>query len=62
MDTKKKELLGEFFRDGQSWSNGANGVFDHDFPSYADGKIIPHGLYDLNSSQLAFDGCGPALG
>lgn len=47
MDTKKKELLGEFFRAGQSWSDGANAVFDHDFPSYADGKIIPHGLYDL---------------
>jgi len=47
MDTKKKEFLGEFFRAGQSWSNGANAVFDHDYPSYADGKIIPHGLYDL---------------
>ena len=47
MDTKKKELLGEFFRAGQSWSDGANAVFDHDFPSYALGKIIPHGLYDL---------------
>jgi hypothetical protein len=47
MDTKKKELLGEFFRAGQSWSDGANAVFDHDFPSYADGKIIPHGLYDI---------------
>ncbi len=47
MDTKKKELLGEFFRAGQAWSNGTNAVFDHDFPSHADGKIIPHGLYDL---------------
>jgi len=47
MDTKKKELLGEFFRDGQAWATGPNAVFDHDFPSYAQGKIIPHGLYDL---------------
>ena len=47
MDTKKKELLGEFFRAGQAYSTGSNGVFDHDFPSYAEGKIIPHGLYDL---------------
>jgi hypothetical protein len=45
MDTKKKELLGEFFRAGDAWSNGANGTFDHDFPSYADGKLVPHGLY-----------------
>lgn len=51
MDTKKKELLGEFFRAGQSWSNGANAVFDHDFPSYADGKIIPHGLYDIKRNM-----------
>jgi len=47
MDTKKKELLGEFFRAGESWANGVNATFDHDFPSYADGKIIPHGLYDI---------------
>lgn len=47
MDTKKKELLGEFFRAGRAYSNGPNAVFDHDFPSYAEGKIIPHGLYDL---------------
>jgi hypothetical protein len=47
MDTKKKELLGEFFRAGQAYSTGPNGVFDHDYPSYAEGKLIPHGLYDL---------------
>lgn len=47
MDTKKKELLGEFFRAGRAYSNGPNATFDHDFPSYASGKIIPHGLYDL---------------
>jgi hypothetical protein len=48
MDTKKKELLGEFRRGGKAYSNGPNGTFDHDFPSYAEGKIIPHGLYDLS--------------
>jgi len=47
MDTKKKELLGEFFRSGQVYSTGSNRVFDHDYPSYARGKVIPHGLYDL---------------
>lgn len=47
MDTKKKELLGEFFRAGDAWSTGANAVFDHDFPSYADAKLVPHGLYDV---------------
>lgn len=47
MDTKKKELWGELFRAGRGYSNGPNAVFDHDFPSAAEGKIIPHGLYDL---------------
>lgn len=47
MDSKKKELLGEFFRRGKAYSSGPNRTFDHDFPSYAEGKIIPHGLYDL---------------
>lgn len=51
MDSKKKELLGEFQRGGAAWSNGPNAVFDHDFPSYADGKIIPHGLYDLKRNR-----------
>jgi hypothetical protein len=47
MDTKKKEFLGELFRDGRVYANGPNAVFDHDFPSFAVGKIIPHGLYDV---------------
>ena len=47
MDTKKKEFLGDLFRDGQAHSTGPNVVLDHDFPSYAEGKVIPHGLYDL---------------
>lgn len=51
MDTKKKELLGNFFRDGQVYSTGSVAVFDHDFPSYAQGKIIPHGLYDLKRNM-----------
>lgn len=25
-------------------------VNDHDFPSYAEGKVIPHGLYDINKN------------
>lgn len=46
MDSKKKELLGDFFRAGRAYSTGTNATFDHDFPSYAQSKIIPHGLYD----------------
>lgn len=50
MDTKHKELLGEFARGGQAWSTGPNQTYDHDYPSYADGVVIPHGLYDLKAN------------
>jgi hypothetical protein len=49
IDTKKKENLGEFHRDGQAWSNGPNRVLDHDFKNHARGVVIPHGIYDLAS-------------
>ena len=47
MDTKKKELLGNFFREGWGYSNQPVFTWDHDFPSHAQGLVIPHGLYDL---------------
>jgi len=47
MDTKKKELLGNFFRVGSAYGNGDNRVYDHDFATFATGRVIPHGLYDL---------------
>ena len=47
MDTKKKELLGNFYRDGRLYTREVIGTFDHDFPSAADGVVIPHGLYDM---------------
>lgn len=47
MDTKKKEWLGDFFRAGSAWSTGSNTTWDHDFTSYATGRVIPHGVYDL---------------
>jgi Rhodopirellula transposase DDE domain len=51
MDTKKKELLGEFFRPGRRYADGPNAAFDHDFPSFAEGVLIPHGLYDLKRNE-----------
>lgn len=51
IDTKKRELLGDFFRDGQLITNQTMCVFDHDFPSFADGYVIPHGLYDLKRNR-----------
>ena len=47
MDTKAKEHLGHLFREGRVWTQKAFKAFDHDFPSWATGVIIPHGIYDL---------------
>jgi hypothetical protein len=47
IDTKKKELLGTFYRDGRLYTRHGLFVWDHDFPSYATGVVIPYGLYDL---------------
>lgn len=47
IDTKKKEMLGNFYRDGQYYDKNYRKVNDHDFVSHADGIVIPHGIYDL---------------
>ncbi len=51
IDTKKKELLGNFYRDGKLFTKKILETFDHDFPSFADGVVIPHGLYDLKLNR-----------
>lgn len=47
MDTKKKEFLGGLYRAGRVYTTEAIKAFDHDFPTWANGVIIPHGFYDL---------------
>jgi Rhodopirellula transposase DDE domain len=51
IDTKKKELLGNFYREGKLYTREAIEVFDHDFPSAASGAVFPHGLYDLKLNR-----------
>jgi hypothetical protein len=51
IDTKKKELLGTFYRDGKVYARQALLAYDHDFPSYAEGAVIPYGIYDLKRNQ-----------
>jgi hypothetical protein len=46
IDTKKRELIGNFYRAGRLWSTETIKTFDHDFPSFATGVVIPHGIYD----------------
>jgi hypothetical protein len=47
IDTKAKEHLGQLFRAGRVRAQQAFQAFDHDFPSWATGVVIPHGIYDL---------------
>jgi hypothetical protein len=47
MDTKKKEVLGNFARKGSLYATGIVETLDHDFHTGAEGVVVPHGLYDL---------------
>src|SRR5438270_12230203 len=47
IDTKKKELLGDFYRDGVIDTQATIEVDDHDFGSAGSGSVIPHGVYDV---------------
>jgi hypothetical protein len=51
MDTKKKELLGDFYRDGTIDAQGTIETNDHDFGSMGSGTVIPHGLYDVGRNR-----------
>ena len=46
-DTKKKELLGNYYRPGHLYTRQEVHAYDHDFNSFADGVVIPHGIYDV---------------
>jgi len=47
IDTKKKEFIGQLYRAGKSYCQAPVKVYDHDFPSLAQGVIVPHGIYDI---------------
>ena len=51
IDAKKKELIGDFKKDGRTWRKEAIEVLDHDFPSLGIGKLIPYGIYNLNNNK-----------
>jgi hypothetical protein len=67
VDTKKKELLGEFFRPGRAYTDGVLRVQDHDFVT-SQQRLVPYGVFDTvrnealvllargaDTSQLACD-------
>ncbi len=49
VDTKKKELIGNFKNAGREWqpSGTPERVDVHDFPSDAIGKAVPYGVFDV---------------
>ena len=49
VDTKKKELVGDFKNAGREWQQKGKPeeVLVHDFPGDALGKAIPYGVYDM---------------
>lgn len=46
VDTKKKELIGNFKNAGQVWCQEAVAVNTHDFKQDALGRAVPYGIYD----------------
>jgi transposase len=53
VDTKKKELVGDFKNAGQEWrpTGTPESVRVHDFPGDAVGKAIPYGVYDMTRNE-----------
>ena len=53
VDTKKKELVGNFKNAGREWQPKATpeNVLVHDFPDDATGKAIPYGVYDMARNE-----------
>ena len=53
VDTKDKELVGDFKNAGREWQPRATPekTLVHDFPSDAIGKAIPYGVYDMARNE-----------
>lgn len=53
VDTKKKELVGDFKNGGREWQpkGSPEKVQVHDFPDKELGKAIPYGVYDVTNNQ-----------
>lgn len=51
VDTKKRELVGNFKNPGRLWCREPLSVHDHDFPSLGQGVAIPYGVYDCQANR-----------
>jgi Rhodopirellula transposase DDE domain len=57
VDCKKKELIGNFKNPGRTWRQAPRRVLATDFPSDAEGKAIPYGVYEVARNR-GFVGVG----
>jgi hypothetical protein len=55
VDSKKREMIGNFKQAGSKWDRTPVKVKDHDFLSEADGVALPYGIYDpvLNRGMVS---------
>jgi hypothetical protein len=51
VDTKKKELIGNFRNPGRLWCRQPPEVDEHSFPSQAEGVAVPFGVYDVGKNK-----------
>lgn len=53
VDTKKKEIVGQFKNAGREWREKGNPrrVNTHDFPIRGKGKAVPYGVYDIGKDM-----------
>lgn len=53
VDTKKKELVGNYKNNGREWKKKGNPVkvLSHDFPDPNVSKAVPYGVYDIGENK-----------
>jgi hypothetical protein len=51
VDSKKKEMVGDFKNNGSAWRKKAFEVGDHDFRQYAEGIATGYGIYDILTNR-----------
>ena len=51
VDTKQRELIGNFKNPGRTWRQTCMDVLENDYPSQAEGVSIPYGIYDVARNE-----------
>jgi len=51
VESKKKELIGDYRNNGRVWCREAEEVNEHDFPDAAECRTVPFGIYDVTGNK-----------